>query len=132
MLKKNLIIIILLTLIIFPRIILGFRNEKLARQAAVEVNLGGRVRFDKADVYQIPYLEDTFDVVLNINMVHLVDNPIQMLNEIERILIPGGFLYIADLRRSFLGLFDLNRSALHLQLQQFLRLDRSRITLPLD
>lgn len=79
---------------------------ELARGAAAEVNLGGRIRFDKADVYQIPYPDDTFDVVLNINMVHLVDNPIKMLNEIERILIPGGFLYIADLRRSFLGLFE--------------------------
>jgi hypothetical protein len=29
-----------------------------------------------------------------------------MLNEIERVLIPDGFLYIADLRRSFLGLFE--------------------------
>lgn len=79
---------------------------ELARGAAAEVNLGGRIRFDKADVYQIPYPDDTFDVVLNINMVHLVDNPIKMLNEIERILITGGFLYIADLRRSFLGLFE--------------------------
>ena len=79
---------------------------ELARGAAAEVNLGGRIRFEKADVHQILYPDDTFDVVLNINMVHLVDNPIQMLNEIERILIPGGFLYIADLRRSFLGLFE--------------------------
>ena len=79
---------------------------ELARGAAAEVNLGGRIRFEKADVHQIPYPDDTFDVALNINMVHLVDNPIQKLNEIERILIPGGFLYIADLRRSLLGLVE--------------------------
>jgi ubiquinone/menaquinone biosynthesis C-methylase UbiE len=36
-------------------------------------------------------------------MVHLVEHPVRMLNEIERVLIPGGFLYIADLRRSWLG-----------------------------
>jgi ubiquinone/menaquinone biosynthesis C-methylase UbiE len=79
---------------------------ELAREAAEERNFDDRVRFEKADVHQIPYTEDTFDVAININMVHLVDNPIEMLNEIERVLIPGGFLYIADLRRSFLGLFE--------------------------
>ena len=36
-------------------------------------------------------------------MVHLVEHPLQMLNEIERVLIPEGFLYIADLRRSWFG-----------------------------
>jgi ubiquinone/menaquinone biosynthesis C-methylase UbiE len=37
-------------------------------------------------------------------MVHLVEDPTGMLNEIERVLLPEGFLYIADLRRSWLGL----------------------------
>jgi ubiquinone/menaquinone biosynthesis C-methylase UbiE len=79
---------------------------ELARETAAEANLGGRIRFEKADVHQIPYPDDTFDVVLNINMVHLVDKPVQMLNEIERILMPGGYLYIADLRRSLLGFVE--------------------------
>jgi ubiquinone/menaquinone biosynthesis C-methylase UbiE len=79
---------------------------ELANRAAGEANLLGRVRFEKADVQQIPYPENSFDAALNINMVHLVDQPIKMLDEIERILIPGGYLYIADLRRSFLGLVE--------------------------
>ena len=86
---------------------------ELAREAADEANLAERVRFEKADVQQIPYPEDYFDAALNINMVHLVENPILMLNEIERVLVPGGYLFIADLRRSLLGLFeDEIRSAL--------------------
>jgi ubiquinone/menaquinone biosynthesis C-methylase UbiE len=79
---------------------------ELAREVASETSLGERIRFEKADVHQISCTEDTFDVANNINMVHLVDNPIEMLNEIERVLNPGGYLYIADLRRSFLGLFE--------------------------
>ena len=78
----------------------------LAIEAAGKANLAERVRFENADVHKIPYPDDTFDVALNINMVHLVENPILMLNEIERILVPGGYLYIADLRRSLLGLFE--------------------------
>jgi ubiquinone/menaquinone biosynthesis C-methylase UbiE len=39
-------------------------------------------------------------------MVHIVENPVQMLNEIERVLVPEGFLFIADLRRSWLGCIE--------------------------
>ena len=79
---------------------------ELARQSAADLDLGSRVRFEKADVHEIPFEADSFEVVLNLNMIHLVENPKRMLDEIERVLIPDGFLYIADLRRSWLGLLE--------------------------
>jgi ubiquinone/menaquinone biosynthesis C-methylase UbiE len=79
---------------------------ELARGDAQNANLGERVRFELADAQEIPYPDDTFDVVTNTNMVHLVDDPIKMLNEIERVLAPGGYLFIADLRRSWLGVVE--------------------------
>jgi ubiquinone/menaquinone biosynthesis C-methylase UbiE len=79
---------------------------QLARTAAENTTFGQRVRFERADVQEIPYEDDSFNVVINTNMVHLVENPIRMLDEIERILAPGGHLFIADLRRSWLGLFE--------------------------
>ena len=78
----------------------------LANQKAQAVNLNKRLKFEMVNVERIPYGDDSFDVVLNINMVHLVEDPIQMLNEIERVLAPEGFLFIADLRRSWLGLIE--------------------------
>lgn len=77
-----------------------------ANLAAQSASLDKRVRFEKADVQQIPYEEDSFDVALNLNMVHLVEDPIRMLNEIERILALDGLLFVADLRRSWAGLFE--------------------------
>ncbi|MBN1815202.1 MAG: class I SAM-dependent methyltransferase [Anaerolineae bacterium] len=79
---------------------------QLANRSAQAANLGDRVRFEKADVHQIPYDDNSFDVVINTNMAHLVDDPVQMLNEIERILVPDGCLFIADIRRSWIGLLD--------------------------
>ena len=85
----------------------------LARGAAERAGLASRVHFEHADVQQIPYGDHSFDVVLNANVVHLVENPIQMLNEIERVLAPEGTLFIADLRRSWLGWIEREiRSAL--------------------
>jgi ubiquinone/menaquinone biosynthesis C-methylase UbiE len=79
---------------------------RLARSAGHECGLGERVLFERADAQELPYEHDTFDVVINANMVHLVDAPIKMLNEIERVLAPNGHLFIADLRRSWLGLVE--------------------------
>jgi ubiquinone/menaquinone biosynthesis C-methylase UbiE len=85
----------------------------LARESAEGAGLASRVRFEHADAQQIPYGDDAFDVVLNANMVHLVDDPLAMLNEMERVLSPGGAFYIADLRRSWLGWIEREiRSAL--------------------
>ncbi len=100
---------------------------RLANQSAQAANLGDRVRFEKADVHQIPYPDNSFDVVINTNMVHLVDAAVQMLNEIERILIPNGFLFIVDVRRSWLGIFDKTfKSALTLDEAREL-VDRSNV-----
>ena len=79
---------------------------QLAGTTAESKGLSGRMRFEKADVQEIPFADNTFDVAINVNMVHLVEEPIKMLNEIERILLPGGHLFIADLRRSWLGLLE--------------------------
>jgi ubiquinone/menaquinone biosynthesis C-methylase UbiE len=79
---------------------------QLAGTTAESKGLSSRVRFEKADVQEIPFADNTFDVAINVNMVHLVEEPIKMLNEIERILLPGGHLFIADLRRSWLGLLE--------------------------
>jgi ubiquinone/menaquinone biosynthesis C-methylase UbiE len=79
---------------------------RLANQSARAAGLDDRVRFEKADVHRIPYDDDSFDVAINTNMVHLVDDAAQMLDEIERILVPDGCLFIADVRRSWIGLLD--------------------------
>lgn len=78
----------------------------IAEQSAQSANLDSRIIFEKADVQRTPFVDNLFDVVINLNMVHLVEDPIRMLNEIERILKPDGFLFIADLRRSWLGIFE--------------------------
>jgi ubiquinone/menaquinone biosynthesis C-methylase UbiE len=79
---------------------------QMANRSAAEVGLGERVRFEKADAQRIPYEDRSFDVVINANMVHLVEDAVAMLDEIERVLAPSGRLFIADLRRSWLGVIE--------------------------
>jgi len=79
---------------------------EVARSSAKAANINGRLRFEKGDVHRLPFEDRSFDVVLNFNMVHRVDDPVRMLDEIERVLAPGGVAYIADVRRSWLGLLE--------------------------
>jgi ubiquinone/menaquinone biosynthesis C-methylase UbiE len=86
---------------------------KMARELAKERGVADRVHFEKADVLEIPFEAGVFDVVLNLNMVHLVEDPRKMLDENERVLAADGILFLADLRRSFLGVLETEiRSAL--------------------
>jgi ubiquinone/menaquinone biosynthesis C-methylase UbiE len=78
----------------------------LATLAAQAAGLADRVHFETGNAEQIPCEENSFDAVLSLNMVHIVEHPVQMLNEIERVLVPNGSLFIVDLRRSWLGLIE--------------------------
>ncbi len=48
--------------------------------------------FEVADAMKLPYEDDSFDVVLIANALHLVPDPAQVLREIDRVLRPGGLL----------------------------------------
>jgi ubiquinone/menaquinone biosynthesis C-methylase UbiE len=78
----------------------------IARSSASSAGVTGRIEFEKADVCSIPHPDKYFEVALNINMVHLVEHPVQMLDELERVLTDNGFLFIADIRRSWIGLLE--------------------------
>lgn len=55
------------------------------------------------DAQNLQYENKTFDVVINSFLLHIVENPIQMLNEIERVAKSEGIILITDLRRGFLA-----------------------------
>ena len=81
--------------------LLDIANDKSQKEKLIE-----KVKFLKADVHNIPFPDNYFDFVININMLHLVEEPVKMLNEIERVLKPDGFFFITDLRKSILGLIE--------------------------
>jgi ubiquinone/menaquinone biosynthesis C-methylase UbiE len=79
---------------------------EIARSHNSQSDFLNKIEFINADVHNIPYPDEYFDVVLSINMVHLVDDPLKMLQELERVLHKNGYLFIADIRRSWLGYLE--------------------------
>jgi 2-polyprenyl-3-methyl-5-hydroxy-6-metoxy-1,4-benzoquinol methylase len=54
---------------------------ELAIQAAQDAGVIERVTFERADVQQMPYDDDSFDAIINLQMLHIVADPIPMLDE---------------------------------------------------
>lgn len=77
-----------------------------ASQLKIIHHLKNRVQFIKGDVKKMPFENNSFDVVFNVNMVHFIEDPVPMLNEMQRVLRPDGYLFIKDLRCSWLKIFE--------------------------
>jgi len=45
-----------------------------------------------ADGHELPYTSDCFDAVLIVHVLHLVPEPVRILNDVKRVLKPGGHL----------------------------------------
>ena len=71
------------------------QGEDYARRAG----LGERISFRKGDVKQIPFPDDSLDLVVSTLSLHHWSEPIAVLDEVARVLRPGGSFLIFDLRR---------------------------------
>ncbi len=75
----------------------------MARNFAEKEKLSEKITFTKGDVHKLEYPDNSFDLVINTFMLHIVEDPVSMLNEIERVCKPEGIIMITDLRRIWLG-----------------------------
>jgi ubiquinone/menaquinone biosynthesis C-methylase UbiE len=84
---------------------LGEPLLELGRTLAAEAGVDGRITLAKGDVESLDFPDDTFDVVVNSFMLHIVEDPVAMLDEAERVARPDARILVTDLRRIWLGLF---------------------------
>jgi ubiquinone/menaquinone biosynthesis C-methylase UbiE len=56
----------------------------------------GNVRFEKADVYQLPFEDESFDVVFLHTLLMHLERPVDALIEARRVLRSGGLIAVCD------------------------------------
>ena len=83
---------------------LGEPLLRLGRSLAENAGVADRVAFFRGDVRKLDFEADSFDLVVNTFMLHVVDDPVAMLDEMERVAKKDGRIIITDLRRIWLAL----------------------------
>jgi ubiquinone/menaquinone biosynthesis C-methylase UbiE len=89
---------------------LDLSDEMLAQAEgrARQAGLGDRVSFRQGDVAQIPFPDGSLDLVVSTLSLHHWRDPVAVLDEIARVLRPGGAYLIFDLRRDLAAPFYLS------------------------
>ncbi|MBN2484470.1 MAG: class I SAM-dependent methyltransferase [Bacteroidales bacterium] len=84
---------------------LGEPLLEIGRELIKGEKLENQIELLKADAQMLPFENNSFDLVVNTFLLHIVENPIQMLNEIERVAKPEAKILMTDLQRGFLAYF---------------------------
>ncbi|WP_421919569.1 class I SAM-dependent methyltransferase [Marinifilum sp.] len=77
----------------------------IGNKIIVEENLKDQITLLKGNAHNLKFENSSFDVVINSFLLHIVEHPTQMLNEIDRVVKTNGVILITDLRRGFLAYF---------------------------
>jgi len=71
----------------------------IAERNAKEYGLQNRATYVKGDAREMPFDDNTFDAAFTNGSLHEWSQPRKVLNEVHRVLKPGGRYLISDLRR---------------------------------
>ncbi|MCK4594601.1 class I SAM-dependent methyltransferase [bacterium] len=78
---------------------------KIAEERAGEEGPFSNLRFEVGDATRMPFPDGSFGMVICQDVLQIVEDPVALVNELERVLQPGGRLSIASLKRSWLAVF---------------------------
>ena len=70
-----------------------------ARETIAAHNIDDRVTIDLCDVHQMPYPDNSADLIISRSTIHHWADPVQAFREIYRLLAPGGVAVIHEPRR---------------------------------
>lgn len=69
-------------------------SDGMLKQTRKKVGEYANTKIQKANISDLPFEDDRFDVVVAANVIHLVDDPAKALSELKRVCKPGGKLVI--------------------------------------
>ena len=69
-------------------------SEKMLKRAEKNCRAFRNITYGQADITALPYPDGSFDKVVAGNVIHLLDNPLTALHELNRVCKDGGMLII--------------------------------------
>lgn len=87
----------LLTAVIAPRcrrLTATDFSENMLKHAEKKCRGYSNITFSSGNILSLPYPDSSFDAVIAANVIHLLDEPLRALNELDRVCRPGGRIII--------------------------------------
>ena len=69
-------------------------SEKMLRRAEKKYGRCQNVTFERGNILQLDYPDECFDAVVAANVIHLLDEPLQALRELDRVCRRGGRIIV--------------------------------------
>lgn len=69
-------------------------SAKMLRRAEKKYGKRSNIAFEQADILHLRYPDGAFDTVVAANVIHLLDEPLRALRELDRVCRPGGRIII--------------------------------------
>ena len=69
-------------------------SEKMLKKAEKNCRAFRNITYDQADITALPCPDSSFDKVVAANVIHLLDNPLATISELNRVCKDGGMLII--------------------------------------
>ena len=69
-------------------------SEKMLKKAEKNCRTFRNITYDQADITALPCPDSSFDKVVAANVIHLLDNPLAAISELNRVCKDGGMLII--------------------------------------
>lgn len=72
---------------------------QLAQRNVIRAGCSASIKLDHVDAKGLPYPDGAFDCVISNSIVHHIPRPLVVCREMQRVLRPGGVLFVRDLLR---------------------------------
>ena len=87
--------------------------RKLAQKNASAYGFADRVNYVQGNGMQMPFPDGMFDAVFSNGSLHEWEEPVQVFDEIHRVLRPGGAVCICDMRREYRSAVEMDGLRYH-------------------
>ncbi len=83
-----------------PASFIGLDISPIANELSIKRYQSDTLKFQVGNAQELPFPDDTFDRVMNIESSHCYPKPLEFFKEACRVLKPGGYFLITDFRNS--------------------------------
>lgn len=86
-------------------VITGLDQSDESLRVARRHDMTKSVQYINGNAYSLPFMDDHFDIVISVDFLEHIENPQRVIQEISRVLKPGGLFFYHTFNRNWISYF---------------------------